>query len=212
MTQPSPQLPTRTGVPTPSASPRPSVSRSVTPTATHSTAAAAAQQENTVAAPVTSSAPAVISAPPTVPAPAGNWLLNQTSAIPPPTPPGGHDLRRRTDGGPACSTARTARSTPTARALHRFRRELHRIGLGGHDRPARQRQYDETAVSQDGGVNSGFYLQYTEPADRWAFSRAAGDTDNPSVYRALSASAPALSTWTHLVGSTTPPTTPSTSM
>ena len=62
-------------------------------------------------------------------------------------------------------------------------------------------QYDETAVSQDGDQDSSFYLQFTEPSDRWAFSRVATDSDNsPSASRALSESAPSLSTWTHLVG------------
>ena len=61
--------------------------------------------------------------------------------------------------------------------------------------------YDETAVSQDGNVNSAFYLQFTEPADRWAFDRPAADSDtSPGAQRALSKNAPSLNTWTHLVG------------
>jgi Concanavalin A-like lectin/glucanases superfamily len=61
-------------------------------------------------------------------------------------------------------------------------------------------QYDTsafmTAVSQDGGPDgdSGFYLSFSGPIDRWVFlvpgaSAPAGSTD-----------APALDTWTHLVG------------
>jgi hypothetical protein len=50
----------------------------------------------------------------------------------------------------------------------------------------------ETIVSQDGVTNSGFYLQYSGTDHRWAFARPGA--------RALSASAPSLSTWTHLVG------------
>jgi hypothetical protein len=50
-----------------------------------------------------------------------------------------------------------------------------------------------TAVSQDNGANdsSAFYLQYSAPDKRWSFARKA---------RALSSAAPALRTWTHLVG------------
>jgi hypothetical protein len=178
------------------------VSHGATPTAPHSTAAA--QQENTAAAPVTSSAPAVLSAPPAVPAPAGDWLLNQTVGNTAVDSTGAHNGTAQ-DGwwaggallvngtnsqiytkGPVLSTGSGASFTVSAWV------DMTALPAGG--------QSDETAVSQDGGVNSGFYLQYTEPANRWAFSRVAGDSDNPSAYRALSASAPALSTWTHLVG------------
>ena len=59
----------------------------------------------------------------------------------------------------------------------------------------------ETIVSQDGVYDSGFYLQYSGADHRWAFARVTEDTDNgPPGIRALSASAPSLSTWTHLVG------------
>jgi hypothetical protein len=203
MTQPSPQLPKRIGATMPSArpSPRSSVSRSATPPATHSAAAA---QQNTAAAPVANKAPAVVAAPPTVPAPAGNWLLNQTVGNTAVDSSGGHDGTAQ-DGwwaggaclfngtnsqiytnGPVLSTGSGGSFTVSAWV------DMTALPASG--------QYDETAVSQDGGVNSGFYLQYTEPADRWAFSRTAGDTDNPGAYRALSASGPALNTWTHLVG------------
>lgn len=49
-----------------------------------------------------------------------------------------------------------------------------------------------TAVSQNGPVNSAFYLQYSQADDRWAMS-ACG-------VRALSARPPILDTWTHLAG------------
>jgi hypothetical protein len=203
MMQPSPQLPTRTRVATASASPipRPSVSHSVTPTSTHSTATA---RQNTAAAPATSSAPAVVAAPPTVPAPAGDWLLNQTVGNTAVDSTGKHDGTAQ-DGwwaggallvngtnsqiytnGPVLSTGSGGSFTVSAWV------DMTALPASG--------QGAETVVSQDSGVNSGFYLQYIEPADRWAFSRTASDTDNPSAYRALSASAPALSTWTHLVG------------
>ncbi|MCO5974918.1 LamG domain-containing protein [Actinoallomurus soli] len=48
-----------------------------------------------------------------------------------------------------------------------------------------------TAVSQDGGTWSTFYLQYVKTGNRWAFSRNT---------RSLSSAAPRLRTWTHLVG------------
>jgi hypothetical protein len=49
----------------------------------------------------------------------------------------------------------------------------------------------ETIVSQDGVKYSSFYLQYSGANHRWAFARSV---------RALSASNPAINTWTHLVG------------
>ncbi|MFG3291320.1 LamG-like jellyroll fold domain-containing protein [Streptomyces sp. NPDC048179] len=49
-----------------------------------------------------------------------------------------------------------------------------------------------TAVSQDAGDVSGFYLQYAPAENRWAFAR-------PGL-RALSYSVPAPGVWTHLVG------------
>jgi serine/threonine protein kinase len=49
-----------------------------------------------------------------------------------------------------------------------------------------------TAISQDATVNSSFYLQYSGADHRWAFSRPGA--------RALSSTAPATDTWTHLVG------------
>ena len=58
----------------------------------------------------------------------------------------------------------------------------------------------ETVVSQNGTENSGFYLQYSGANQRWAFARVASDTAGAAGIRALSASAPTLNTWTHLVG------------
>lgn len=57
-----------------------------------------------------------------------------------------------------------------------------------------------TAVSQDGGYNSGFFLQYSQSDNRWAFARLSKDASNPTAYRALSNAAPALNTWTYLTG------------
>ncbi|WP_433893721.1 LamG-like jellyroll fold domain-containing protein [Streptomyces sp. CA-111067] len=57
-----------------------------------------------------------------------------------------------------------------------------------------------TILSQDAVQNSGFYLQYYQPSHRWAFSWVVSDVKNAPGVRALSAGAPRLNTWTHLVG------------
>jgi Concanavalin A-like lectin/glucanases superfamily len=49
-----------------------------------------------------------------------------------------------------------------------------------------------TALSQDGSVSSGFYLQYSQADGRFAFSTSEG--------RALADAAPATGRWYHLVG------------
>lgn len=49
-----------------------------------------------------------------------------------------------------------------------------------------------TAVSQQAGDVSGFYLQYSSDEKRWAFARPG--------QRAVGYSVPAVNTWTHLVG------------
>jgi hypothetical protein len=58
----------------------------------------------------------------------------------------------------------------------------------------------ETIASQDGAVNSGFYLQYSGADKRWAFARVVSDTDGAAGIRALSTSVASLNTWTHLAG------------
>jgi hypothetical protein len=61
-----------------------------------------------------------------------------------------------------------------------------------------------TAVSQDAGINSGFYLQYfagiDDAADCWSFTRMDTDTVLSDSGRAESTSTPKFDTWTHLVG------------
>jgi len=58
-----------------------------------------------------------------------------------------------------------------------------------------------TAVSQNAGVNSAFYLQYFgAEANRWAFARMDTDTVLSKSGRAESTSVPSFNTWTHLVG------------
>jgi hypothetical protein len=54
-------------------------------------------------------------------------------------------------------------------------------------------------ITQDGTSGSGFYLQYDGVANTWAFSMLSSDGEVAGI-RALSPSAPALDTWTHLVG------------
>jgi len=54
-------------------------------------------------------------------------------------------------------------------------------------------------ITQDGTSGSGFYLQYDGVANTWAFSMLSSDGGVAGI-RALSPSAPALDTWTHLVG------------
>ncbi|GAA0248965.1 LamG domain-containing protein [Cryptosporangium japonicum] len=58
----------------------------------------------------------------------------------------------------------------------------------------------QTAVSQDGAVNSAFYLQYSVAEKKWAFSRVAGDTQNAAGTRALSTAPAKTMTWVRLVG------------
>lgn len=222
MALPSSLFPTQHGAAaTTPTSPSAGPSRSATPSKTHPAAAApkntaAAQTLTSVSAqggggsavnPAAASAPAVAAskAQPAAPAPTGNWLLNQTVGNVAVDSTGGHNgwaqdgwwnagdgcLFNGTNSqiytsGPVLSTGAGDSFTVSAWV------DMTALPASG--------QYDETAVSQDGGVNSGFYLQYTEPADRWAFSRTNNNTDDPTAYRALSASAPALDTWTHLVG------------
>jgi serine/threonine protein kinase len=57
-----------------------------------------------------------------------------------------------------------------------------------------------TAVSQDSTIDSGFYLQYSGADNRWSFARVKSNATNIAGIRALSSAAPALNTWTHLVG------------
>ncbi|WP_051570928.1 LamG domain-containing protein [Cryptosporangium arvum] len=58
----------------------------------------------------------------------------------------------------------------------------------------------QTAVSQDGAVNSAFFLQYSSAEKKWAFSRVAGDTPNAAGTRALSTAPAKTMTWVRLVG------------
>lgn len=57
-----------------------------------------------------------------------------------------------------------------------------------------------TAVSQDGGVSSGFYFGYTGDSRRFAFRMLPGDNLTTDTIRANAPSAPSPGVWTHLVG------------
>lgn len=57
-----------------------------------------------------------------------------------------------------------------------------------------------TAVSQDTIVDSGFYLEYDQTDNCWAFTRRGSDTADSPVDRATASGPPALNTWTALIG------------
>src|SRR6266498_3038156 len=59
---------------------------------------------------------------------------------------------------------------------------------------------NRTAVSQDGNRTSGFFLGYSQPTNRWIFSRVTADSDSATAVRALSDIPPIMGAWTHLVG------------
>ncbi|TVT45086.1 LamG domain-containing protein [Amycolatopsis rhizosphaerae] len=59
----------------------------------------------------------------------------------------------------------------------------------------------QTVLSQDGNQASGFYLQYSQVDNAWAFSMVTADQASPSgVVRAKSMSPPTVGVWTHLAG------------
>lgn len=178
----------------PSASPTPSKSPSITPSAPVSVVTVV----KTVAAPATHVTTAKSASSPLV----GDWSLNHTAA----DVTGKHNgtaYNVSWDGGagiftggsdsfvstagPVLNTGPGKSFTVSASVF------LVQIPTAPH--------YADTAVSQDAGTDSGFYLQYFQPGNCWAFSRVATDTTNPSTsYRATSSSTPQLNTWTHLVG------------
>ena len=185
----------------PSSRPSTTPHKSQPAAATHGDTATA-QSRTSATAPA---APAPSTAEPPAPPPTGDWLLNQTTGNTAVDSAGAHDGTAQNgwwangDGclfngtnsqiytdGPVLSTGSGKSFTVSA--------WVNMTSLPASD------HIDETAVSQDAGEDSGFYLQYSQSANRWAFSRAANETANPIAYQALSASAPSLSTWTHLVG------------
>ncbi|MEU3457468.1 LamG-like jellyroll fold domain-containing protein [Micromonospora sp. NPDC006766] len=59
---------------------------------------------------------------------------------------------------------------------------------------------NRTAVSKNGSYTSGFFLNYVQATDRWAFSRMDTDSATSLPIRASSNTAPVLGRWTHLTG------------
>jgi hypothetical protein len=57
-----------------------------------------------------------------------------------------------------------------------------------------------TAVSQDGNLISGFYLQYAPGSARWAFTMRTADSTSATEVQARSDLAPSTGVWVHLVG------------
>lgn len=57
-----------------------------------------------------------------------------------------------------------------------------------------------TVVSQDGGRNHGFALQYRPAAKNWAFMAFDRDTDNPEPLLVMSNQPAAVNEWVHLAG------------
>jgi hypothetical protein len=57
-----------------------------------------------------------------------------------------------------------------------------------------------TVASQDGSQGSGFYLQYSQGDNAWAFSMLSADAANATATRAVSPFPPKVGDWTHLVG------------
>lgn len=145
---------------------------------------------------------------PALPAPVGNWLLNQTTGNVAVDSTGAHN-GWASDGwwtggaDPACLFDGTDSQIYTSGpVLSTGPGESFTVSAWVYMSalPVAP-QYDETAVSQDADQDSAFYLQFTDPSDRWAFSRVDTDSDSsPSAARALSQSPPSLSIWTHLVG------------
>lgn len=177
----------------PSARPSPSKSAAKTPSksASPQKSSAGGLPQATTAVESSSAASSVATAPVapqaqpaasvTLPAAAGDWPLNETTGNTAFDSTGAHDATA-TDGwftgggfllngsnsqaytdGPVLSTGSGDSFTVSAWV------DMTALPVS----PA----YDETAVSQDGNVNSAFYLQFTEPADRWAFDRPAADSD-----------------------------------
>ncbi|WP_436535954.1 LamG-like jellyroll fold domain-containing protein [Actinoplanes sp. HUAS TT8] len=59
---------------------------------------------------------------------------------------------------------------------------------------------NRTIVSKDGSSTSGFFLNYVQAENKWAFSRVSADNESATPVRAVSNVAPTLGQWTHLAG------------
>jgi hypothetical protein len=143
------------------------------------------------------------------PKPVGAWPLNDDDPANTardtagPDPATGHNTAWCTTGGGNCATFNGTSSafTTPGPILATGRGKSFTVSAMVYMTALSPDNGFETIVSQDGTYDSGFYLQYSGADQRWAFARVASDTDQgPAGYRALSTSAPALYTWTHLVG------------
>ncbi|MFD4641946.1 LamG domain-containing protein [Lentzea sp. NPDC058436] len=63
---------------------------------------------------------------------------------------------------------------------------------------------DYAVVSQDGNRASGFTLEYSKTAGRWALSTATADQDYTAFTQTLSSASPQTGVWTHLLGTYEP--------
>ena len=178
---------------TPSLSPSPSLTptKSATPTAAAPTHVVTVVK--TVAAPAAKA--------PTAPRPVAFWTLNHTAA----DATGAHNgtaTKVDWDGGAATfygeapSDIVTSGPVLNTGAGHSFTVSASVFLTSIPQSP----QYADTAVSQDAGTDSGFYLQYFQPDNCWSFSRVNSDTDNPNGIRAESTSTPQVDVWTNLTG------------
>lgn len=58
----------------------------------------------------------------------------------------------------------------------------------------------QTVVSASGSRTSAYQLGYAGSSQRWRFTMAGADTDDPALYSVLSNAAPTAGKWTHLAG------------
>ena len=210
MTLPSPLIPAQNGVPTPPTIPRPSSSRNTTPasrstTTTHQDTAAA-PHVSTVAAgavPATHQQPSTGTSTAVSPAAAGDWPLTVPADGLVADIAGSHPgTAANVQWGAASGVAgygvfngTSSLITTTGPVVNTGPGSSYTVSAWLY--PV---QYDSsdfmTAVSQDGGPDgdSGFYLSYSGPVDRWVFLVPGASAP------AASTNAPALNTWAHLVG------------
>ena len=189
-------VPSASLVPSPSLSPSPSLTK----TPSHSPSKVPTRVV-TVVKTVAAKAPATKAAAVSAPQPIGYWTLNHTAADATGTHNGtANDVDW--DGGAAVFAGAGNSSIVTSGPVlntgsgHSFTVSASVFLTSIPAAP----NYADTAVSQDAGTDSGFYLQYFEPGNCWAFSRVNSDTDNPTADRATSTTTPQVDVWTHLVG------------
>ena len=198
MTSPSSLIPAKEGIPTLPASPGPSQSAAA---ASHTTVAT---DQHTATAPPTSSAAHQQPSAGASPAPVGDWPLTgpASGSVSVADLAGSHPgTASNVQWATASGAAGYGVFNGTSSLVSTFGPVVN-TGPGSSYTVSAWLypvQYDSsdfmTAVSQDGGPDgdSGFYLGYFGPIDRWAFLV-------PGTSPASSTSAPTLNTWTHVVG------------